>query len=176
MTLGLWADDPPEEPGARDLPEPALELEAGRTALVAGKFNEAVLHFGLALRVAPALAPAVLEATAGARAPNLLIVRGDAYRLAGHEDEAREAYLAAARGGLPERRRRSRTRPATTETGATEWTDGTDGTDATDATSRAEAAAHDVEEGVMTTFDGAGSDGVADGHDASAETHGGAPG
>jgi tetratricopeptide (TPR) repeat protein len=128
MTLGLWEDDTPEEPGARDLPEPARELEAGRTALVAGRFDEAVLRFGLALRLAPALAPAVLEATAGARASNLLVVRGDAYRLAGHEDEAREAYLAAARGGLPERRRRSRTRPARTETGATEWTDGTDGT------------------------------------------------
>ena len=172
MTLGLWADDPPEEPGARDLPEPALELEAGRAALVAGKFNEAVLHFGLALRVAPALAPAVLEATAGARASNLLIVRGDAYRLAGHEDEAREAYLAAARGGLPERRRRSRTRPITSETGATEWTDGTDGAD---ATSRADASADGVEEGVMTTFDGAASDGAADAHDASAETGHDAP-
>lgn len=134
MTLGLWEDDPPEEPGARDLPEPALELEAGRAALVAGKFNEAILHFGLALRLAPALAPAVLEATAGARASNLLIVRGDAYRLAGHEEEAREAYLAAARGGLPERRRRARTRPVTTETGATEWTDGTVG----------DAVAHDA--------------------------------
>ena len=167
MTLGLWADDPPEEPGARDLPEPALELEAGRTALVAGKFHEAVLHFGLALRLAPALAPAVLEATAGARASNLLIVRGDAYRLAGHEDEAREAYLAAARGGLPERRRRARTRPATTETGATEWTDGTDGT------SRVEVEA---EEGVTTTFDAAGPGGEAGAHDASAETQGDAPG
>jgi tetratricopeptide (TPR) repeat protein len=126
MTLGLWKDDVPEEPGARDLPEPARELEAGRTALVAGRFDEAVLRFGLALRLAPALAPAVLEATAGARASGLLMVRGDAYRLAGHEDEAREAYLAAARGGLPERRRRSRTRPGKTETGATEWTDGSD--------------------------------------------------
>ena len=37
MTLGLWEDDVPEEPGARDLPEPARELEAGRTALVAGQ-------------------------------------------------------------------------------------------------------------------------------------------
>ena len=132
MTLGLWDDDVPEEPGARDLPEPARELEAGRTALVAGRFDEAVLRFGLALRLAPALAPAVLEATAGARASTLLMVRGDAYRLAGHEDEAREAYLAAARGGLPERRRRSRTRPARTETGATEWTDGTDASSAAD--------------------------------------------
>jgi tetratricopeptide (TPR) repeat protein len=115
LTLGLWADDVPEEPGARDLPEPARELEAGRTALVAGRFDEAILRFGLALRLAPSLAPAVLEATAGSRASGLLMVRGDAYRLAGHEDEAKEAYLAAARGGLPERRRRSRTRPARTE-------------------------------------------------------------
>ena len=115
MTLGLWDDEAPEEPGARDLPDPARELEAGRTALVAGRFDEAILRFGLALRLAPALAPAVLEATAGARASGLLMVRGDAYRLAGHEDEAKEAYSAAARGGLPERRRRSRTRPAPVE-------------------------------------------------------------
>jgi tetratricopeptide (TPR) repeat protein len=157
MTLGLWDDDPAEEPGARDLPEPALELEAGRAALVAGKFNDAVLHFGLALRLAPALAPAVLEATAGARASNLLMVRGDAYRLAGHEDEARDAYLAAARGGLPERRRRSRTRPATTETGATEWTDGTD------AASRSDPAPQD---GATPMADPAASDGEAEFHDA----------
>jgi tetratricopeptide (TPR) repeat protein len=115
MTLGLWDDEPAEEPNADDLFEPALELEAGRTALVAGRFDEAVLHFGLALRIAPALAPAVLEATAGSRAPSLLMIRGDAYRLAGHEGEARDAYLAAARGGLPERRRRPRTRPVPVE-------------------------------------------------------------
>ncbi len=131
MTLGLWDDDVPEEPGARDLPLPALELEAGRTALVAGRFDEAILRFGLALRLAPALAPAILEATAGARASGLLMVRGDAYRLAGHEDEAREAYLAAARGGLPERRRRSRNRPQKTETTAL-----VEASDAGDAASR----------------------------------------
>jgi tetratricopeptide (TPR) repeat protein len=116
MTLGLWDDDEMDRPDARDMPEPALELEAGRAALVAGRFDDAVLHFGLALRLAPALAPAVLEATAGARASGLQMIRGDAYRLAGHEDEAREAYRAAAQGGLPERRRRSRTRPHAPET------------------------------------------------------------
>jgi hypothetical protein len=72
---------------------------------------------------------------------------------------------------LPERRRRSRTRPITTETGATEWTDGT----GADATSRADASADGVEEGVTTTFDGAASDGAADAHDASAETRDDAP-
>ena len=69
MTLGLWADDPTERAGRARTCRACAELEAGRTALVAGKFNEAVLHFGLALRLAPALAPAVLEATAGAARP-----------------------------------------------------------------------------------------------------------
>ena len=141
MTLGLWDDEPAEEPNADDLFEPALELEAGRTALVAGRFDEAVLHFGLALRIAPALAPAVLEATAGSRAPSLLMIRGDAYRLAGHEDEARDAYLAAARGGLPERRRRPRTRPVQVESshGTEPAADAADAADAAEAAEAAEA-------------------------------------
>ena len=67
MTLGLWDDDGPEEPGARDLPDPGLELEAGASGARGRQVDEAVLRFGLALRLAPALAPAVLEATAGAR-------------------------------------------------------------------------------------------------------------
>ena len=89
-------------------PDPAAELDAGRAALVAGALDEAALHFGLALRVAPALAPAVLEATEGARSASLSIVRGDAYRLAGHETSAAQAYAVAAQGGLPERRSRAR--------------------------------------------------------------------
>ena len=108
VTPGFWDEDTTEETDAPVLPDPALELEAGRAALVAGALGEAALRFGLALRLAPALAPAVLEATAGARAPILIVVRGDAYRLAGHEMEAREAYSVAAGGGLPERRRSPR--------------------------------------------------------------------
>ena len=103
---------------------------------------------------------------------SLLMVRGDAYRLAGHEDEAREAYLAAARGGLPERRRRSRTRPATDR----DRRDGVDRWDGrrTDATSRAGGVGRTrLEEGVTDDLRcAAGSDGEADVHDASAETHG----
>jgi len=75
---------------------------------VAGALDQAALHFGLALRAAPALAPAVLEATEGARSAGLSMVRGDAYRLAGHETSARQAYAEAARGGPPERRARAR--------------------------------------------------------------------
>jgi hypothetical protein len=40
------------------------------------------------------------------------MVRGDAYRLAGHEAEARNAYADAARGGPPERRKRARIKPS----------------------------------------------------------------
>ena len=117
-TMGFWDDDDAVDPGPAELPDPALELEAARTALVAGALTEAALRFSLALRLAPALAPAVLEATAGARDPNLLMVRGDAYRLAGHEVDAREAYAVAASGGLPERRLRSRAKPRAKATGA----------------------------------------------------------
>ena len=108
---GFWDEDVPEDPASRVMPDPALELEAGRAALVAGALDEAALRFGIALRLAPALAPAVLEATAGARVASLLVVRGDAHRVAGHEMEAQEAYLVASHGGLPERRKRSRLRP-----------------------------------------------------------------
>jgi hypothetical protein len=122
VAIGFWDDERAEEPQPEDLPDPALALEEGRVALVAGATDKAALRFAIALRLAPALAPAVLEATAGARAPSLVIVRGDAYRLAGHELEAREAYGVAARGGLPERRQRSRAEssktPATTEDAA----------------------------------------------------------
>ena len=107
MTLGLWAEDAAKD-ASRNLPDAALELEVGYAALIAVDLDEAALRFGIALRFAPALAPAVLEATAGVRIPSLSIVRGDAYRLTGHELEAREAYLVAANGGLPERRKRKR--------------------------------------------------------------------
>ncbi len=108
MTLGLWAGDEAADPAAATLPDPAEAFDSGRTALVEGAFDEAAFHLGLALRLAPALAPAVLEVTDGARARSLIVVRGDAYRMAGHEPEARQAYAVAARGGLPERRSRVR--------------------------------------------------------------------
>ena len=108
LTLGLWEGEGGTEAVATPPPDPAAELEAGRDSLVAGAIDKAVLHFSLALRLAPALAPAVLEATDGARGPALTMVRGDAYRLAGHEAEAQQAYVIAAHGGLPERRREPR--------------------------------------------------------------------
>ncbi len=121
VNLGFWdADDSAPGEVPIDL-DPAREFEAGRAALITGGVEEAAFRFGLALRLAPALAPAILEATEGARSANLTVVRGDAYRLAGQEPEARQAYAVAAGGGLPERRAqvrpRLRPRPAA-ETGA----------------------------------------------------------
>ncbi|MFL5668024.1 MAG: hypothetical protein ACJ77U_01425 [Chloroflexota bacterium] len=111
MAMGFWDGDGTVDQVDAATPDPAHEFEAGRQALVAGSFDEAALRFGLALRLAPALAPAVLEATEGARAASLSVVRGDAYRSAGHETEARQAYAIAAQGGLPERRSTIRPRP-----------------------------------------------------------------
>lgn len=108
MTLGFWDSDDDTDPASGELPDPARELEAGRAALVAGKHDEAALRLGLALRLAPALAPVILEATEGARSAIITVLRGDAYRLAGHETEAQRAYTLAAHGGLADRRRRPR--------------------------------------------------------------------
>jgi len=88
---GLWDDAP-----GVDLPDPQLALETGRTALGDGRIGAAALHLALALRLAPALAPAVLDALAPYDAPELALVKGDAYRLVGHERDARLAFAEAA--------------------------------------------------------------------------------
>jgi hypothetical protein len=101
---GFWDVDHASDP-VPGLPDPAEELEAGRRALVAGAPEEAALRFALTLRLAPSLAPAVLEATEGGGGPALGIVRGDAFRLVGLEIEARRAFAMAAWSGARDRRR-----------------------------------------------------------------------
>lgn len=103
-TPGFWDVEAGTDPAAPELPDPAEELEAARRALVAGSLDEATLRFALTLRLAPALAPAVLEATEGGTGPGLHIVRGDAFRLVGFESEARRAYAMAAWSGSRDRR------------------------------------------------------------------------
>ena len=88
---GLW-DDAADV----DLPEPAEALEAGRAALADGRTAAGALQLSLVLRLAPALAPAVLDALAPYDAPELALVKGDAYRLVGHERDARLAFADAA--------------------------------------------------------------------------------
>jgi len=85
--------------GASDLPSGDTELDLGRAALEAGDPHEASVRLGLVLRVAPTLAPAVLDLIDGRSERGLALVRGDAYRLVGREIDARRAFTEAARGG-----------------------------------------------------------------------------
>ena len=101
LTLDLTADIEADglADGASDLPAGDTELRLGRVALEAGDPDEAAVRLGLVLRVAPALAPAVLDLIERRTERGLALVRGDAYRLVGREIEARRAFTEAARGG-----------------------------------------------------------------------------
>ncbi|HUP54415.1 MAG TPA: hypothetical protein VM408_02820 [Methylomirabilota bacterium] len=110
-TIGLWDGTGPAHDGvgadgelvdrsdaADDLPSAEQELDLGRAALQAGDADDAAVRLGLAIRVAPALAPAVIDLIAGRTERAIALVRGDAYRLVGRELEARRAFVEAARG------------------------------------------------------------------------------
>ena len=84
-TAGVEAD---ARSTADDLPTGARELDLGRAALEAGDPTRPRVRLGLVLRLAPALAPAVLDLVGGRTEPGLALVRGDAYRLVGREIEA----------------------------------------------------------------------------------------
>jgi hypothetical protein len=94
---GLWEDTS----NGIDLPEPTEALEAGRAALADGRTAVGALQLALVLRLAPALAPAVLESIAPYEGPELALVKGDAYRLVGRERDARLAFADAA-ASIPE--------------------------------------------------------------------------
>jgi hypothetical protein len=83
------------------LPAPALPdgptaLDAARRALGAGEAQDAVVQLGIVLRVSPGLAPAVLDVAGSTAGAGFDLIRGDAYRLVGHEAEAQRAYASAA--------------------------------------------------------------------------------
>ena len=77
------------------LPDPAELLARARAALEADRPGQAAAGLALAMRAAPALAPAVLDLIAGRSEPVLALVRGDAHRIVGHEAEALRDYAAA---------------------------------------------------------------------------------
>jgi len=86
--------------GTSGVPRPAApggpaELEAARAALAAGDEATAAIQLGIVLRVAPALAPAVLDIVGSRSGPAFDLLRGDAYRLVGHEAEAQHAFATA---------------------------------------------------------------------------------
>ncbi|MFM2106492.1 MAG: hypothetical protein RL338_1524 [Chloroflexota bacterium] len=102
---GLWSTlaEPPVEP---DLPDPREALAAGRAALAAGRGDEAAVELGIALRLDPGTAPAILEAidavgrvATGEALPALELLRGDALLVVGRPAEARAAWSRTARPG-----------------------------------------------------------------------------
>jgi hypothetical protein len=107
---GLWddhlaaaAEAEAETQAAIDASLPTGEeaLDIGREALESGDLAGAALQLALVLRIAPALAPAVLDTIGDRHEPALAFVRGDAYRLVGRELDARRAYADAARPASP---------------------------------------------------------------------------
>ena len=80
----------PAEQGA------GAEVAAGRSFLEAGDPMMAALHFGVAIRLAPASAAAVLEAIGDRQDLPLQLVRGDTLRLLGLEADAGNTYLSVA--------------------------------------------------------------------------------
>jgi len=107
---GFWdhADGPP------GLPEPAVALDAAEEALDEGDLATAAIQLAVVLRVSPALAPAVLDAAGRATGPSpeLDIVRGDAFRLVGHETDAQRAFASAAASAGHRRRSRAHSQEA----------------------------------------------------------------
>ncbi len=83
--------------GAETMPDPASELAAARAALAAGDRSGAAIRLAVVLRLAPALAPAVLDIAAAEPGPGFDLVRGDALRLVGRETQARRSFAAASR-------------------------------------------------------------------------------
>lgn len=99
-TIGLWDATDQGAPAPSPLPAPEEALELGRAALQDGRRHEAAVAFGLVVRLAPALAPAVVAALAHDRSAELALTRGDALRLVGRETEALRAFAEAiATGG-----------------------------------------------------------------------------
>ena len=78
-------------------PDALQALDAGREALDRGEHAAAAVRLGVALRLGPAFAPAILDALGDVHQPELELVRGDAYRLVGREVEARRSYAAVLR-------------------------------------------------------------------------------
>jgi hypothetical protein len=76
--------------------EAGVEVQLGVDALQSQDLLMAALHFGVALRLTPACANAVLEAIGERRGLPLDLVRGDALRLMGNQTAAAEAYLSVA--------------------------------------------------------------------------------
>ena len=90
----LWGDE--DVSMAAAVLDPTTLFHSGRLALEQGRQEDAATALILALRAAPALAPAVLDLLGGRAEPILALVRGDAQRIVGREVEALRDHAAAA--------------------------------------------------------------------------------
>ncbi len=102
MAAFAGSDRELSEPMLDRMPDPSAELEAARDALAAGDRSGAAIRLAIVLRLAPVLAPAVLDLAAAEPGPAFDLVRGDALRLVGRESQARRSFAAAARQAPPE--------------------------------------------------------------------------
>jgi hypothetical protein len=94
---GLQGSDGGHRHSAGAAPDALQALDAGREALERGEHAAAAVRLGVALRLGPAFAPAILDALGDVHQPELELVRGDAYRLVGREVDARRSYSAVLR-------------------------------------------------------------------------------
>jgi tetratricopeptide (TPR) repeat protein len=93
--LGLWEGHHHEMHPIPAVVDAPAELDAARRLLDAGDLDQATIRLAVVLRSNPALAPAVLDAIPADPSPGLQLVRGDAFRLLGHDSDAQRAYASA---------------------------------------------------------------------------------
>jgi hypothetical protein len=89
------AEMPVARPAANAM-DASTETAAGRLYLEAGDPMMAALHFGVAIRLSPESASAILEAIGDRQELPLQMVRGDALRVLGLEVDAGKAYQSVA--------------------------------------------------------------------------------
>jgi tetratricopeptide (TPR) repeat protein len=83
-----------------ELPDARDELAIARVDLAGGDMTAAAIHLGIAIRIDPDLASEILDVVEPLteRTAELELIRGDALRLVGREDDARRAYAEASLG------------------------------------------------------------------------------
>jgi tetratricopeptide (TPR) repeat protein len=95
----------PVEPAAQPVEPPCstseadqarAEIAAGRSYLDANDPMMAALHFGVAIRISPESAREVLDAIGDRQDLGMQLVRGDAFRMLGLDEDAGQAYLSVA--------------------------------------------------------------------------------
>lgn len=101
-------------PEAAAAADPQAAYAAGSDALAAGDREGAALYLAVALRLSPALAPAILSTVGGTAGASFDLLRGDAFRIVGHQSDALRCYAAAA---LALAERRTAAEAATAEAG-----------------------------------------------------------